>query len=241
MLRSGAGIVSAAAAVMAASVLCGGCHGGAPVSTGETRHETQSIDLDKSNAAAVEIRMGAGELHLKSGTPKLLDADFTYNVPEWKPVVEYRAGASRGELVISQPKSGSTSGNTVYTWDLKLNGQLPLDITANLGAGQADMTLGEMNLRNVVVNIGAGELKMDLRGQPARDYSVIVHGGVGQATVYLPKDVAIAATASGAIGDISASGLEKRNGVWINPDRVTAPVTVHLDVNGGVGDIHLIR
>ena len=36
--------------------------------------------------------MGAGELTIASGTSKLAEGTFTYNVPEWKPVVDYRAG-----------------------------------------------------------------------------------------------------------------------------------------------------
>jgi hypothetical protein len=57
----------------------------------------------------------------------------------------------------------------------------------------------------------------------------------------LPKDVAIAAAASGGIGSIDTTGLEKRDGVWINPDRLGGPVTVSVDVKGGVGEIRLIR
>ncbi len=227
--------------VAAAALLLNGCGLGCVVA-GETRHETRAIDLDKAEKARVVIRMGAGELRVKSGTPKLLEADFAYNVPDWKPSVEYHAGPAGGDLTISQPKdSGGGWGDTVYTWDVNLNRQLPLDVTASLGAGEANFELGEMNLRSVTVNIGAGEMTMDLRGAPKRDYNVSIQGGVGEATVYLPKDVAIAATAIGGLGDVSVTGLEKRNGVWMNPERASAPVTVYLDVKGGVGEIRLIR
>ena len=234
MLRAGTGLTAAA-------LLLSGCHLGS-VATGDTRHETQSIERDTVEDARVELRMSAGELHVKSGTPKLLEAEFAYNVPDWKPDVDYRVSSSHGDLTISQPKnSGSFFGNTEYTWDLKLNDQLPLNVTASLGAGEASFELGQMNLRNVEVSMGAGEVKMDLRGEPLRDYGVQIHGGVGQATVYLPRNAGISATAAGGIGHISATGLEKRDGVWINPERMSAPVTVHLDVKGGVGEIRLIR
>jgi hypothetical protein len=111
----------------------------------------------------------------------------------------------------------------------------------DLGGGEANLELGGMDLRSVDVNIGAGALKMDLRGDPNRDYNVRVQGGVGEATVYLPKDAGISARATGGLGEISATGLEKRDGIWINPERAEASVTVHLDVKGGVGEIHLIR
>jgi hypothetical protein len=234
MRRAGVGIAAAA-------LLVAGCATGC-VAAGETRHETKAIELDDAEMARVEIRMGGGELHVKSGTPKLLEADFAYNVPDWKPVVDYHATSRHGELTISQPEhSGNFFRSSVYTWDLKLNGQLPLDVIVNLGGGEANLDLGRMDLRTVDVNIGAGELKMDLRGEPKRDYSVQVRGGAGAATVYLPRDSGISATATGGIGEVSATGLEKRDGVWINPERVHAPVTVHLDVKGGVGEIRLIR
>jgi N-terminal domain of toast_rack, DUF2154 len=227
---------------LATAVLLLSACGVGSVPAGETRHETKSIELDKSETTRVEIHMGAGELHVKASTPKLLEADFTYNVPDWKPVVEYKPGPSGGELTISQPKDASTHfSNTVYTWDLKLTDQKPLDLTANLGAGEATLELGQMNLRNVSVSLGAGELKMDLRGEPKHDFNVRIQGGVGEATVQLPKDVAISATATGGIGEINTTGLEKRDGVWVNPERLNAPVTVHLDVKGGIGEIHLVR
>jgi N-terminal domain of toast_rack, DUF2154 len=233
-------MLRAIAGVAVAGMLLTGCEIGT-VATGETRHETKAIELDKSEAVRVEISMAPGELEVRSGTPKLLEADFSYNVPEWKPTVDYRAGARGADLIISQPRNSLRASNAVNTWKLNLNGQLPTDVTANLDVGEANLELGQMNLRSVIVNVGVGEVEMDLRGEPKRDYNVQIHGGVGEATVYLPKDVGISARAAGGIGEIKTEGLEKRDGVWINPDRVNAPVTVRLDVKGGVGEIRLIR
>ena len=191
----------------------------------------------------VELSMGSGELHVTSGTSKLMEGKFAYNVADWKPVVDYRAGGtSTGELKLSQPNSsGNSFGNSVNNWDVKLNDELPLDITANLGAGEANLELGKMNLSRVELNIGAGEMNVDLRGEPKRDYTVQIRGGVGETIVQLPKDVGISATATKGIGDICIEGLENRDGVWVNPDRIGAPVTVRLDVKGGIGQIRLIR
>ncbi len=209
------------------------------MATGETRNETLSFDLDNSKSARVDIRMGAGELRVNSGTPKLMTGTFAYNVPEWKPVVDYKAGS--GELMLSQPGYSASFGNSVNNWDVTLNGDVPLEFTANLGAGEANLELGRMNLSRINLTIGAGKMSVDLRGEPKRDYTVQIRGGVGETVVHLPKDVGISATATKGIGDISVDGLEQRDGVWVNPDRIGAPVTVRLDVKGGVGQIRLIR
>jgi hypothetical protein len=229
-------------AVVGTAALLSGCGFGS-VATGETRNESVSFDLDDAKSVRVELSMGSGELRVASGTSKLMEGKFSYNVAAWKPVVDYRAGGtSSGELKLSQPNSsGSSFGNAVNNWDVKLNDGLPLEITANLGAGEANLDLGKMNLNRVEMSIGAGKVDMDLRGEPNRDYTVQVRGGVGETVVRLPKDVGIAASASKGIGDISIEGLEKRDGVWVNPDRIGAPVTVRLDVKGGVGQIRLIR
>jgi hypothetical protein len=70
---------------------------------GSLQHETRSIDLDKSEMARVEIKMGAGELRVDGGSAKLMDADFEYNIASWKPIVRYDASSFRGQLRIEQP------------------------------------------------------------------------------------------------------------------------------------------
>lgn len=226
--------------VVGLAAFLGACDFGS-AATGETRTETVSFDLDNSKSASVDIRMGAGELNLTSGTGKMMEGTFAFNVAEWRPVVDYRAVDTVGTLSLRQSNTSSSFGNVVNNWDVKLNRDLPLELKANLGAGEAHLKLGELNLSRVELNIGAGAMEVDLRGEPKRGYSAQIRGGVGETVVYLPKDVAISATASKGIGAINVEGLEQRDGVWINPERVGAPVTVRLDVKGGVGEIRIVR
>ena len=99
--------------------------------------------------------MEAGELHVKGGASKLAEADFTYNVVAWKPSVVQNLNRTPPELSITQATGGSTSGDTTNRWDLALNDQQPLEILAHLGAGEAHMNLGGLNLRNVELTVGA--------------------------------------------------------------------------------------
>jgi hypothetical protein len=207
---------------------------------GPVDHDRQSIELDKSEMVRAELKMGAGELIVNGGSPKLMDADFSYNVASWKPSVHYSASGFRGNLIVEQPHSAHAGGKVKYKWDLRLNDKVPLDIVTELGAGEARLNLGELNLRSVQVHMGVGELRLDLRGKPERDYSVTINGGVGQATVYLPSQVGVVATAVGGIGNISVHGLDKRGDRWINAAHENAAVMIHLDVHGGIGEIRLI-
>jgi hypothetical protein len=75
---------------------------------------------------------------------------------------------------------------------------------------------------------------------PKNDYDVSIHGGVGEATIYLPDGAGVVAEAHGGIGGINARGLEKRDGRYVNESYGHAKTTVRLDVHGGIGAINLV-
>jgi hypothetical protein len=205
---------------------------------GPMLNATKTIELDKADMVRVEMRMGAGELNVEGGSTRLLDANFAFSAPELEPVVRYEDGSFRGRLTIAEP-SHHFGGSGRYEWKLRLNNEVPLDVVTHLGAGNAEMNLGTLNLRGVELHMGVGNLDMDLRGNPKRDYDVEIHGGVGNATVRLPAGVGIVADAHGGIGNIDAEGLEKHNGRWVSPQHENAKVTLHLDIRGGIGNITL--
>ncbi|SPE25013.1 conserved exported hypothetical protein [Candidatus Sulfopaludibacter sp. SbA3] len=206
--------------------------------TGPTQYDSRAFERDASKEVTVHLRMGAGQIKVGSGTRKLMQAYFTYNVPSWKPDVRYSAGT----LDVEQPshRGAHLAGSHKYDWDLRFAQDIPLNFDVNFGAGDAQLDLGSLTLRNVNVQMGVGELKLDLRGVPKHDYSVTINGGVGEATVRLPADVGIYAEASGGIGEISTRGLMKRDGHWINEAYGQPGVKIHLEVHGGIGQITLI-
>jgi N-terminal domain of toast_rack, DUF2154 len=206
---------------------------------GPERTETRSIALDQSEEVHAELRMGAGELRVRGGSDKLMEGQFTYNRLRLRPEISYSAGGFRGHLVVQEPNHAGGSTRR-YAWDLSFNNQKPLDLDVTCGAGESHLDLEDLTLRRVSIQMGVGELRMDLRGQPKRDYSVHIHGGVGEATVYLPQGVGIEANVQGGIGAIHAPGLQKREGRYVNQAYGNAKTTVHLDVQGGIGSINLI-
>jgi predicted membrane protein len=195
--------------------------------------------MDKSEEVRVDLKMGAGELRVDGGAEKLMEGRFRYNRLQLRPEISYTADGSRSHLVVEEPSHVST-GTHKYVWDLRFNNEKPLDLEVNCGAGESRLDLGDLTLRRVNVEMGVGQLKMDLRGTPKNDYEVNVHGGVGEATIYLPKNVGIDAHVEGGIGGIHAPGLEKRESRYVNDSYGHAKTTVRLDVEGGIGAINLI-
>jgi hypothetical protein len=208
--------------------------------SGPTHTEARSIDLDKSELVEVLLRMGAGELNVRGGSSKLMEGEFRYNQPRLKPDVRYDASGFRGHLVVEEPSHGHHGGHTDYRWDVRLNDGKPIDLEVHFGAGEGRLDVGSLTLRSLEVHMGVGELRIDLRGTPKNDYNVSVHGGVGEATIYLPSGVGVVADAKGGIGGINARGLQNRDGRYFNDEYGHAKITVRLDVRGGIGSINLI-
>jgi len=225
-------------APVAAAVLClSGCVVPRTETSGPAQHESAVFERDSTPSLHVDLNMGAGNLRVGTGTEKLVRADFDYSNPSWKPQVRLNAG----NLTISQPEThGVHLGSNRYDWDIRLNRDVPLEINTHFGAGEAHLDLGGLDLRRVQVDMGVGKMQMDLRGQTRHDYEVSIHGGVGEATVYLPSDAGIYADASGGIGEIRTPGLHKEESHYTNDAYGKAKYTVRLNVQGGIGSIRLI-
>jgi hypothetical protein len=203
---------------------------------GPVVNEHKTIERGAATDARVEIGMSAGDLEVKSGATALLDGNFAYNVPALKPMIAYAVNGTSGTLKVSQE---SASGSYENRWRLSLDDQTPIDLVITLGAGDAKLELGQLNLRSLSVRLGAGDLGVDLRGMPAKSYDVKVQAGAGDTTIELPASVGISARTSGLIGDSNVSGLEKRGERWVNARAEGSAVTITLDVQHAVGDLRL--
>jgi len=204
---------------------------------GPVVREHHAVERGAAVGARVDIDMSAGELAVKSGATTLFEGDFDFNIATLKPVIAYAVEGSTGALKVSQ---GSASGNYENSWRLSLDETTPVDLHVKLGAGDAELVLGRINLHSLTVRLGAGDLVLDLRGTPARSYSVSVQAGAGDTTIRLPASVGISARTSGIIGDANISGLEKRDGRWINARAEGSAVTIDLAVQHAIGDLRVV-
>jgi hypothetical protein len=71
-------------------VLATGC-----ARAGELRTERRSVELEGAESVRTDLSMSTGNMVVAGGAGNLMDATFTYNVPEWEPEVSYGASARR--------------------------------------------------------------------------------------------------------------------------------------------------
>lgn len=202
----------------------------------ESTTDNQSVRLGQAKSVSIELTMGAGEMRVKGGATSLMDGTFTYNVPAWKPKISSSESGDRGELRIEQPAGAhSNIGNTRYSWDVQLNNHVPLEIHTQMGAGKTNLELGELSLSKLHVEMGAGEATVDLAGNWRRDVEARLEGGVGRATVKLPRSVGVRVTVEGGLGSVSTPDFKKDGDAFVNDEYGKSPVTVKVRVEGGIG------
>jgi len=207
------------------------------VPAGPTVREHHTVERGAATRARVDIDMSAGDLAVASGAKTLFEGDFAFNAPALKPAIAYTVNGDTGTLKVSQD---SSSGNYENDWRLSLDEMTPVDVSIILGAGDARLVLGRINLQSLAIRLGAGDLDVDLRGTPAKSYSVSLQAGAGDTTIHLPAGVGISARTSGLIGDSNVSGLEQRDGRWINPRAEGSPITIDLTVQHAIGDLRIV-
>src|SRR5215212_229603 len=237
------GMVTLSIFMMAATVvLAGACSTqGGTQQVGKMQHTSESVDPENAQAARAQLKMGAGELNLTGGADQLMEADFSYNVPDWKPKVSYDVSGKKGELVVEQGSAngGDLSGGARNEWDISMNDEVPTDLVIRVGAGESNLDLDSLTLMGVDVRMGAGKSTVDLTGVYTRNFDATIEGGVGQATVLLPSEIGVKAKAEGGLGKINAKGLKKVGDSYVNDAYGESDTNLSVDVKGSVGEINL--
>jgi hypothetical protein len=219
---------------------CGTQPGGAQ-QVGEMQRESKSIQAQNARTVRADFKMGAGELNLTGGADALMEAEFSYNVADWKPKVSYDVGGEKGALTVKQGRGGGVrlGADARNEWDIRLNDEVPTDLVVKMGAGESDLDLDTITLSGLDLQMGAGKTTVDLTGDYAQDFDASIKGGVGEATVLLPSEVGVRAKAEGGIGKIDAEGLKREGDSYVNDAYGDSDVTLRVDVQGGIGQINL--
>ncbi len=203
--------------------------------------ETKRASTAKAEMLQAQINMAAGELSIDGGGKQEVSAEFRYSTGGLVPNFRYDDSSFRARLVVDQPKSQSS--NLKFDedrWRIQLPDGLATDLDVNMGAGEARLKLGSLDIRKVALNIGAGKVVADFTGEPKRDFEVRIQGGVGECEVTLPKSAGIHAEASGGIGSIDVDGLEKKGSFYENAAFSQKGPKIRLTVLGGVGSIRIL-
>ncbi len=227
-------------AAVTMAIFVGAC-GPPRVEVGELQTETRSVEPENAESVRANLRMALGELNLTGGADGLMEADFAYNVPDWRPQVSYEVVGDTGELNVEQQGLGEgiPDRDARNEWDVSLNDAVPIDLGVQVGGGVSNLDLDSLTLTGLELDVGAGATTVDLTGDWERDLSAAVRGGAGEVTMLLPSQVGVRVNAGARLGRVNAEGLGRDGEAYVNDAYGNSEVTLQVDVSGGVGQINL--
>lgn len=236
--KAGSRLAFGLALGLVAAPLLAGCNPALKV--GALQTESQSVALGDAESLRVQILMGAGDLEVTSGAEGLLEADFTYNVARLKPVIDF----TEDTLVVRHPNIEgvpSLLGITEYRneWDLRLAGDVPMDMTVEMGGGSGDLQLAGLSVTGLDVNVGAGDYAIDLSGDWSQDADVAIDAGAANLRLQLPADVGARVEVDAGPHTVSTTGLTQAGPVYTNAAYGEAQVTLDVRIQAGIGHIDL--
>ncbi|MCE7982238.1 MAG: hypothetical protein DYG89_13665 [Caldilinea sp. CFX5] len=203
--------------------------------------QTIRQNLEGAQRARVNIDSSVSQMQITAGVPagQLVEGAIAlHNNEELKTNFSVDSGVATYSLKSDThsfilPSFGRREDGL---WNLRLNGETPIDLSVSTGVGSAELNLEQLTLTGLEVSTGVGEVKITL---PARgNFEAAIEGGVGKILVLVPDTLAAHITADAGIGSVVVDGnYIHRDGEYISPDFESASQRVNLVIGGGVGPV----
>lgn len=136
----------------------------AAVPAGAQQWRTLEVARQVRDSAPLRVRVtyGAGELGLRRANSAMLyEMRVRYNAQRTEPVHAFDSTARTLRLGVQRVSSrGDGSGKEAGALQLALSNRVPLDLTLDLGAVDADLDLGGLRLNRLKVESGASDARI---------------------------------------------------------------------------------
>ncbi len=204
-----------------------------------TASESLNLPLEGAQQARISVDLGAGSLRLRAMPEPVALVMGSY--PASRPVKAARNyQLEDGTAIVALEGVGDSyffpSAVQAYDWDLQLARDIPIDLTVDLGAGEAALDLERLNLGGLNVDLGLGLMRLVLPEESS--FSGEVKGAVGQITILVPEGAgARIETDNGLTVVLAGDGIEKQGDVYFSLGYAGADYKISLKVSQAVGII----
>ena len=202
---------------------------------------TQEISEPLGDATAAEVELSPGIVSLRVDvspeTSSRLIAGTVRSGREWELEID---SSTSGDTARVSVEGGAdvTTGNwfSEQNWDLRLNGDVPIDLTLDVGAGEVILELGELTADRLNVSLGIGETMVVLPAEGR--YTARVEGAIGQTTVIVPAGLEVRAEVdAGLSGRSVPPSYVCDDDVCTSPGYDNADHRVDLAVSQAIGNL----
>ncbi|MFW6029591.1 MAG: toast rack family protein [Halanaerobiales bacterium] len=202
----------------------------------------QDLSLDEDiNQLEVKVDFAAGRLSFSrvEDLTNLFESHLQYN--QGRPNFDYHIEDKYGYLSIEEKEKNqrwlNISGRN--EWSLKLNPNIPLEITVNSGAGDFNFDLEDLIITNISLNSGAGNVMLRL-GEITE--TVKINSAAGNIDIYLPENKAVKIRALGVIRQNNFTDLgliRKADNIFQTKDYQEGDDGIEIEINTSVSRTNL--
>jgi predicted membrane protein len=230
-------------------LMVGGCVNGFSrqfTRAGELRTESHTVEREGAERVDVRIRPGIQELNLSGGGSELFTGEFTYNVDELEPEIDYQVRNGVGDLEVGIRRNNINfpMGNIINRWDLQLGEEIPMDLELALGLGDSNIDLSNVTLTDLDIQSGAGKVNVIVGSQEME--RARVRAGLGDTNLSFAggsiNDLEFEAGAGTVAIDLAGNwqnDLDATISGGLGSIDLTVPsnVGVRIEVNRGLGGV----
>jgi len=231
-------VVGIMLAILAAAI---GLYQSRPASGELLTSQTVQRALQGATRGEVVFHPGVGRLEIGS-------------LPESTNLVEGQVGLFRGERVVEDfhltggtaHYSLSSEGMEDFTfpgdwdqrgsWNLDLNGGVPISLVVETGVGEATMDLSGLMLTELDVSFGIGRVTVTFPSQGR--IQARFDGGIGETVLLIPQGMAARIQIDGGLRSVSVPGGYTHQGdTYFAGNFDTAENRIEVEVGGGIGAV----
>jgi len=194
--------------------------------------EVRTVESGGATRATVRLRLLLRSLTVRAADDvSLFRGRFRYNVAEWAPNVEEEIEGDRVRVTVGQGLGSQIPlgehSELQNVWDVELGRGVPLDLTVDIGAGEAQLDLSGVSLSDLTVTSGNSDLALTFASQNPQPLGTLkLTAGAGELVALgLGNANFDRVTIFGGAGtvDLDFSGTYQRSGV--------------VDVKAGAGKV----
>ena len=128
------------------------------------------------------------------------------------------------------------SHDSPVTWDLEITSLVPVNLTFELGAGQATLDLRGLTLSHLKVNTAVSSMNITLPEKGG--FTGQINGAIGDLVIYIPQSLPVRIRASGGINSMNIPPQFSRDGSLIqSADTADASQVADLEISQAIGGL----
>ena len=201
--------------------------------------QTISIPLESAHSARIKLDHAAGRLNIRAGasSTELLNGVFGAEV-------DYKSHLEADQLQVkirNSPHFWAWFPGESLDWDIRLNGDIPLNLKIDSGASASTLDLTNLKVIDLDIDTGASSTEVTLPANAGNTH-VDIDSGAASLNIHIPNGVAASIRVKSGIASVKVDSNRfprLDGGFYQSADYATALSRADITIETGVGSVDI--